>query len=68
MKAREYDDGDFELMRAFIKSLISKEKADPLTNAKASLESHLMAFAAHKSRLNNCIIDMKEFREQADIL
>jgi len=68
MKAREYDQGDFELVEAFIKSLISKEMAEPLTNAKASLESHLMAFAAHKSRLNNSIIDMKKFRKQAEIL
>ncbi len=68
MKAREYDQGDFELVEVFIKSLISKEMAEPLTNAKASLESHLMAFAAHKSRLNNSIIDMKKFRKQAEIL
>lgn len=67
LKAREYDQGDFELVKAFIESLSKKEK-QPLTSAKASLESHLMAFAAHESRLNNKVIDMKDFRKQAELL
>jgi predicted dehydrogenase len=68
LKAKEYDQGDFELLDAFIESLISEEKIQPLTSAKASLESHLMAFAAHESRLNNKIINMDEFRKQAGLL
>ncbi|MFX0041809.1 MAG: Gfo/Idh/MocA family protein [Candidatus Hodarchaeota archaeon] len=68
MKDKEYSEGDFELVDTFIESLISKERVHPLTSAKASLESHLMAFAAHESRLNNKIINMEEFRKQAGLL
>lgn len=55
--------GDFGLMKAFIKSLHGEQEA--LTNGRASLESHLLAFAAEKSRLNNTVIHMQEFRLNA---
>ncbi|MFX1501276.1 MAG: Gfo/Idh/MocA family protein [Promethearchaeota archaeon] len=61
----EHGVGDFELIDAFIESLINKEKFQPLTNAQDALESHLMAFAAHESRLKGRIIDMEEFRRNA---
>jgi len=61
----EHGVGDFELIDAFIESLINKKKAQPLTNARDSLESHLMAFAANESRLKGTVIDMEEFRKKA---
>ncbi|UCD00470.1 MAG: Gfo/Idh/MocA family oxidoreductase [Promethearchaeota archaeon] len=61
----EHGVGDFELIDAFIESLINKNKIQPLTNARDLLESHLMAFAANESRLKGTIIDMEEFRNNA---
>ena len=40
----------------------------PLTSARASLESHLLAFAAEEARLNHTVIDMPTFRAQAEAL
>jgi len=57
--------GDFKLIDAFIESVLTKE-VQPLTNARASLESHLMAFAAEKSRLNDKVINMKTFCKNAE--
>jgi hypothetical protein len=39
-----------------------------LTTARESLESHLMAFAAEESRLNNAVVDMAEFRRRAEAM
>ncbi|MFX0104132.1 MAG: Gfo/Idh/MocA family protein [Candidatus Hodarchaeota archaeon] len=61
----EHGVGDFELIDAFIESIINKNRAQPLTTERDSLESHLMAFAANESRLKGTIIDMDQFRENA---
>lgn len=61
----EHGVGDFELIDAFIESLINKNKTQPITNARDLLESHLMAFAANESRLKGTIINMEEFRKNA---
>jgi len=61
----EHGVGDFELIDNYIESLINKEKTQPLTNARETVESHLMAFAANKSRLKGTVIDMDEFRKKA---
>jgi len=53
--------GDAGLMRQFVKVL--RGEKPPLTSARDSLESHLMAFAADTSRLNNSVVDMKVFRK-----
>jgi predicted dehydrogenase len=58
--------GDFLLIDAYLQSLHDKENPQPLTNARASLESHLMAFAADESRINGTIIEMKLFRKKAE--
>ncbi len=55
--------GDPELINSFIKSLRLGIE-EPLTSAKASLESHLMAFAAEEARLTNKVINMEEFRNR----
>lgn len=57
--------GDSLLIDAFLDSVINR-KIKPLTNARASLESHLLAFAAEESRHQHTIIDMKLFRQQAE--
>jgi len=59
--------GDDGLMRAFIASLADRSQP-PLTSARASLESHLMAFAAEKARVEGGVVDMDEFRVQAEQL
>lgn len=58
--------GDEELIK-YIISVLKYSKEDPKvsTSAIESLESHIMAFAAEESRLNNGkLIDMKEFKEK----
>lgn len=56
--------GDDGIMRSFVATVRGEEKA--LTNARESLESHLMAFAAEESRLNGTIVDMDKFRKRAN--
>ena len=57
--------GDDGLMRAFVAALRGESEA-PLTSARASLESHLMAFAAEESRVTGQVIDMEEFRQEVE--
>ena len=45
--------GDYGLMKDFVRLVSSGSEADGLTSARASLQSHLMAFAAEISRLEN---------------
>jgi predicted dehydrogenase len=52
--------GDEGLMSAFIASLRGK-RALAVTTARQSLESHLMAFAAERARLEKRIITREEF-------
>ncbi|MFX1589767.1 MAG: Gfo/Idh/MocA family oxidoreductase [Promethearchaeota archaeon] len=66
LESRKVDEGDFELLNAFIEALNDKNKNQPLTSARASLESHLMAFAAEESRLNEKVIDLQDFRRKAE--
>jgi len=53
--------GDTLLTEGFVNSLQLGFKTLPLTDAEASLESHLMAFAAEKARLEKRVIDMEEY-------
>lgn len=53
--------GDEGLTAAFVHGLLSG-RADTLTSGRASLESHLMAFAAEQARLDARVIDMDEYR------
>jgi len=56
--------GDEGLMAAFIHTLQTGDQY-PLTNARASLESHLLAFAAEQARVEGTVIDMDAYRQQA---
>jgi predicted dehydrogenase len=57
--------GDLRLVRGFVNALQGVD--DPsLTTARVSLESHLLAFAAEESRLNHTVIQMNQYRQQAE--
>lgn len=53
--------GDFGLIREFIKLVRNDGKRAGLTSAAASVQSHLMAFAAEASRLEKRVIRMDEY-------
>jgi predicted dehydrogenase len=55
--------GDFKLIDSFVENLRSVQR--PMTSGLESLESHLMAFAADASRLQQTIVDMAAFRRNA---
>jgi predicted dehydrogenase len=56
--------GDEGLMAAFVRAL--RDPASALTNARESLESHLMAFAAEESRIHEgAVMDMDAYRRRA---
>jgi hypothetical protein len=56
--------GDFGIVQSFVQAMRGEVAA--LTTARESLESHLMAFAAEESRLNDVVVDMGEFRQRAE--
>jgi predicted dehydrogenase len=58
--------GDEGIVRSFIQAM--RGIAPPLTTARESLESHLLAFAAEESRLQGTVIDMPAFRQAAERL
>jgi len=57
--------GDEGVMRAFVRAL-REGRVEPLTSARASLESHLLAFAAEKARVEGTIVDMDAYRQQVE--
>jgi hypothetical protein len=62
-RAGGHGGGDDGLMASFVRNLRSGEP--PLTSAAASLESHLMAFAAEQARIEGTVVDMTAFRQRA---
>ncbi len=55
--------GDYYLLDDFVQMLSDPNYRDVSTSAADSLESHLMAWAAEESRLNNKIVDMNAYRK-----
>ena len=53
--------GDAGLLHQFVEAMRGQHL--PLTGARDSLESHLMAFAADRARLEKSVIDLRVFRE-----
>jgi hypothetical protein len=53
--------GDSGIMGEFIRHIQSSDVSHGLTSAAVSVQSHLMAFAAEKSRLENKIINIDEY-------
>ncbi|HEX8918776.1 MAG TPA: Gfo/Idh/MocA family oxidoreductase [Chloroflexota bacterium] len=58
--------GDSGLVTAFARAVHSGSPDDG-GSARGSLESHLLAFAAERSRLGGKVIDMAAFREEIEI-
>jgi predicted dehydrogenase len=56
--------GDYGVISEFV-STINKDR-QPKTSARESLESHLIAFAAEASRHAQQVIDMQDFRDEAE--
>jgi hypothetical protein len=56
--------GDEGIMSDFVQVL--RGEIAPLTTARVSLESHLLAFAAEEARISGEVIDMSAFRRQAE--
>lgn len=52
---------DYWLMQAFVEAVIQKDQSLVLTDVEDSLKSHLIVFAAECSRLEDKVIDIKEF-------
>lgn len=56
--------GDHGLMRDFVR-LVQKDGAEKgRTSADVSVQSHVMAYAAEKSRLEDVVVDIKEYVKQ----
>jgi predicted dehydrogenase len=64
VQAGGHGGGDAGIMASFLRSL--RGEALPSTDARTSLESHLLAFAAEESRLNKTAINFADFRERAE--
>jgi predicted dehydrogenase len=63
--AEGHGGGDEGLMRAFARA-VRAGSADPLTSARASLESHLMAFAAEQARVQGAVVELDAYRAQVE--
>jgi predicted dehydrogenase len=55
--------GDFRMMDDFINRIVNRELTKSSTDAEISLESHIMAFAAEKSRRENIVVDIMDYTE-----
>lgn len=56
--------GDLSLVKDFLKLVRTNGASQGLTSADASVQSHLMAFAAEQSRVEGTIIGLQEFKER----
>lgn len=56
--------GDLGIMRDFVELVRHDGEKQGLTSASKSVQSHIMAFAAEKSRLENCVIDIMEYTNE----
>ncbi|MBZ9686744.1 Gfo/Idh/MocA family oxidoreductase [Clostridium estertheticum] len=53
--------GDYGIMQDFVKLVQSDGKVEGRTSAITSVQSHLLAFAAEKARVENRVINMRDF-------
>jgi predicted dehydrogenase len=56
--------GDHGLIADFLAAV--RGEIPPLTSARASLESHLLAFAAEEARRQQVVVNMPDFRRRAE--
>ncbi|GIO29197.1 MULTISPECIES: Gfo/Idh/MocA family protein [Paenibacillus] len=59
--------GDMRLVKDFLKLVRTDGQSQGLTSADASVQSHLMAFAAEQSRIEGNIIGLREFKERYSV-
>ncbi len=59
--------GDFGVIKDFVRLIQQNGRQTGRTSATTSVQSHLMAFAAEKSRRENRIITLKDFYEDIQI-
>lgn len=59
-----YGGGDHGIMNYFVDWVRNGRGEPGLTSAFGSIESHLMAFAAERSRVTGCTIKINEFRQE----
>ena len=57
--------GDAGVIRAFVRAVRGTDSG-ALTSARASLESHLLAFAAEHSRLTGATVDVAAYRAEVE--
>lgn len=57
--------GDARILQTFADAVRAGSK-EALTSARISLESHLLAFAAERSRLSGTIVDMPAYRAEIE--
>lgn len=56
--------GDDRIVREFVQLVKEDGKKQGVASAEASLQGHLMAFAAEEARLTNKIVEINEFRKR----
>jgi predicted dehydrogenase len=56
--------GDAGIMRDFVKLIQNEADCKSLTSGEISVQSHMMSFAAEKSRLENKIINIQEYTNE----
>jgi hypothetical protein len=59
-----HDGGDSGIMRDFIEPVRHDGEKQGVTSADKSVQSHLMSLAAEKSRLENRVINIKDFIDE----
>jgi len=58
MDEMNHGGGDFRLMKQFLKAVIENDSTLFISSIEASLDSHLMAFAAEESRLETKVVEL----------
>lgn len=55
--------GDIGMLNALYETLQGTYKGNCVSSITTSVDNHLIAFAAEHSRLNNVVVDLKEYKE-----
>lgn len=62
-----HNGGDHGIMRDFVKQVQEKGTYESRTSASQSVQSHLIAFAAEKSRVDKQVITLSEYQQSLEI-
>jgi len=66
LKTYPHGGGDHRLVQDWLQAVAQQNKDLPSSSIEVSVESHLMVFAAERSRLNRSIEEVKLFTEEGD--